>query len=57
MSQRLVVPLVLVGVGLGELSKSPLEGRPVPEIAGDCNAVARTGVGAGQGLGAHTDVG
>lgn len=56
MSERVVVALVLVGVGLGELGKSPLERRSSPEIAGDGDAVTRAGVRARQGLGTHPGV-
>ena len=54
--EGLEVAFVLIGIGISELCKSPVEGRSVPEIAGDSDPVARSGVGSGQRLGADPDV-
>jgi len=51
--QGLEVPLVLVGVPLGERGQGGVEDGSRAEVAGDGDAVPRPGVGAGQGLGAH----
>ena len=56
MPEGLIVSFVLIGIGVGELRKSPVECRSAPEIAGDGDAIARAGVGAGQRLGADADV-
>ena len=50
MLKSLEVAFVLVGIGIGEFRKSPLERRSISEIAGDGDAVARAGVGSGQRL-------
>ncbi len=47
-SERLVVPLVLVRVGLGELGQRLLEGGIVPEVRRHGKAVTRTCMGPGQ---------
>ena len=50
--ERLVVALVLVGIGLGELGDGPVEGGAGAQVAGDGDPVAGAGVGPGQGQGA-----
>src|SRR3954452_1473683 len=55
--QRLVVALVLVGVGLGEGSNRLVEGVALAEVGGDRDAVAAAGVGVGQGGTADLGVG
>ena len=54
--ERVVVPLVLVGVGLGELGDGPVEGIAAAEVGRDGDAVAGAGMGPGQGGGAHARV-
>src|SRR5215212_5273345 len=49
LSKGLVVALVLVGVGSGEVGDGPVEGVAVAEVGGDGYSVARAGVGAGEG--------
>ena len=46
--ERRVVALVLVGVGLGEGSDGAIEDVGGTEVAGDCDRVAGTRVGAGE---------
>ena len=46
--EGVVVALVLVGVGLGELDEGPVEGVAAAEVGGDGDAVAGAGVGPGQ---------
>src|ERR1700735_667463 len=56
MSEGLVVAFVLICIGVRERRQSAIEGRTVPEIAGDSDTVTRTGVGASQGLSADPAV-
>src|ERR1700734_1336451 len=56
MLKSLEVAFVLVGIGIGEFRKSPLERRSISEITGDGDAVARAGVGSGQRLRANPEV-
>ena len=51
-----VVPVVLVGVGDGEIADGPVERRPSAQVGGDGDAVARAGVGPGQGPAADAAV-
>ena len=48
--ERLVVPLVLVGVALGEVGDRLVEPVLLAEVRGDGDRVARSGVGPGQRL-------
>ena len=54
--QGLVVALVLVGVGGGEVGDGPVEGVAVAQVGGDGDPVAGAGVGAGQGRSADPGV-
>src|SRR5580704_17926906 len=56
MSEGLIIAFVLIRIGVRERRQSAVEGRTVPEIAGDRDAVTRAGVGAGQGMGADPAV-
>jgi hypothetical protein len=49
LSQRLVVTLVLVCVGTGEIGHGLVEDIAVAQVGRDGNPVARAGVGAGEG--------
>src|SRR4051812_11125631 len=56
LNQRVVVALVLVGVGLGELGDGAVEGVVGAEVGGDGDAIAGAGMGAGERGGAHVGV-
>src|SRR5829696_1239440 len=49
LSQGLVVALILVGIGTGEVGDGPVEDVAVAEVGRDGNSVTRAGVGAGEG--------
>ena len=54
--ERGVVPLVLVGVGRGEIRDGPVEGVALAEVGGDGDPVAPPGVSAGEGRSADARV-
>src|SRR3984957_14103862 len=55
--QRVVVALILVGIGLGERTDGLVEGVRRSQVGGDGDPIARAGVGPGQGRAAELTVG
>ena len=56
LDEGVVVALVLVGVGLGELDEGPVEGVTGAQVGGDGDTVAGAGVGPDQRAGTHAGV-